>query len=201
MLSGLLCNYFFGYIEKRLLRDVLESPLLPNLPDTASMPHKVRSSANASDPHISLRGHNGGSRAGVKEQVPSSSCEPNVQNLHGAETTRNANPGYDAAVPPSSRSYCAHTHSQPGGSGCENRYVPADKEKSSSVDLSPFPHPGGDCTLLRQVDDFLLVSTSKAKAEAFVRVMHDRAKTGEWGFGVHEAKVGFLACRHVIVVV
>ena len=56
----------------------------------------------------------------------------------------------------------------------------------------PFPDPEGDCTLLRQVDDFLLVTTSKAKAEAFVRVMHDHARTSEWGFGVHEGKVGSL---------
>jgi len=34
----------------------------------------------------------------------------------------------------------------------------------------------------------LQISTSKAKAEAFVRVMHDKDKTGEWGFSVHEAK-------------
>eukprot|EP00904_Undaria_pinnatifida_P007527 jgi/Undpi1/3904/HiC_scaffold_16.g07272.m1 len=40
----------------------------------------------------------------------------------------------------------------------------------------------------RQVDDFLLVTTSKEKAKAFVREMHDKAKTGEWGFSVHEAK-------------
>ncbi|CAM9377315.1 unnamed protein product, partial [Pylaiella littoralis] len=53
----------------------------------------------------------------------------------------------------------------------------------------PFPNPEGDCTLLRQVDDFLLITTSKAKAEAFVRVMHDKSKTREeWGFSVHEAK-------------
>lgn len=37
---------------------------------------------------------------------------------------------------------------------------------------------------------FLLfqISTSKAKAEEFVRVMHDADKTGEWGFSVHEDK-------------
>lgn len=43
--------------------------------------------------------------------------------------------------------------------------------------------------MLRQVDDFLLVTTSKEKATAFVSAMHDKAKTGEWGFSVHEAKV------------
>lgn len=41
------------------------------------------------------------------------------------------------------------------------------------------------------------VSTSRAKAEAFVRVMHDKEKTGEWGFSVHEAKVQLLSLANV----
>lgn len=59
----------------------------------------------------------------------------------------------------------------------------------------PFPSPEGDCTLLRQVDDFVLVTTDRSKAEAFVGVMHDRTKTGDWGFSVHEAKVSFVVGR------
>ncbi|CAM9723132.1 unnamed protein product, partial [Scytosiphon promiscuus] len=61
-------------------------------------------------------------------------------------------------------------------------------EQMGGRDKRPFPDPEGDCTLLRQVDDFLLISTSRDKAEAFVQVMHDKSKTGAWGFSVHEAK-------------
>lgn len=63
---------------------------------------------------------------------------------------------------------------------------------ASVGETRPFPHPEGNCTLLRQVDDFLLVTTSKEKAMAFVSAMHDKAKTGEWGFSVHEAKVSLV---------
>ncbi|CBJ34208.1 telomerase reverse transcriptase, putative [Ectocarpus siliculosus] len=81
-----------------------------------------------------------------------------------------------------------------GGNGDDEQRGRGPAEREESGGESPFPDPEGDCTLLRQVDDFLLesddgISTSKAKAESFVRVMHDEVKTGDWGFSVHQAKV------------
>ena len=111
--------------------------------------------------------------------------------------------GHPCEAGNSARSGCSRNYSrgyQGGASEGETRpFPPWDRTREhqqgdSDGETRPFPHPEGGCTLLRQVDDFLLVTTSKEKAKAFVREMHDKAKTGEWGFSVHEAKVQALFC-------
>lgn len=216
MLSGLLCNYFFGHIEKRLLGDVLGSPhLFPPLPSGTSVRQEAEVAGvtggegghgeeAADDRHCEYKGdgtisapaapsldhcvsprsgagkgaERAGGRRGGAESVP---AETSYREAHGARAYRTV--GAHPSEP-----------SDGGGGCCESeRCWPDGKQGSPAAGAlsDPFPHPEGDCTLLRQVDDFLLVSKSKAKAEAFVRVMHDSLKTEEWGFNVHEAKVGY----------
>lgn len=237
VLSGLLCNFFFGYIEKRLLGDILDStpPSAPPSPSTSSITRDVtpigpstdnrgngsnnddgmrpgcEGDVETSPAHLSDRfrcpawevGGGSGSGVGARARAAASAESDLARPLLGkpcgtAETINGVSHGEGGG-------YCARTcQSQRGHHSCEtagssggcgrDRTREDDRGGASVEEGRPFPHPEGDCTLLRQVDDFLLVTTSKAKATAFVSAMHDKVKTEEWGFSVHEAKVSLLVC-------
>ncbi|CAN0129809.1 unnamed protein product, partial [Hapterophycus canaliculatus] len=167
VLSGLLCNYFFGHIEKCLLGDVLESSPHLSLPTPAAAVDARRRAAMIPNSAHDGRGRGGGIAAGGR--------------VHGGGIGLGGGVGGSGGGS--------------GGSGDSRQRDGATTGRMAAGKKRPFPDPEGDCTLLRQVDDFLLlladssISTNKAKAEAFVRVMHDESKTGAWGFSVHEAKV------------
>lgn len=223
VLSGLLCNYFFGFIEKRLLGGVLETPLSSTSPTAAPMlggtgvfgrPDGsdglgcdrgcIAESGLCLDNHLSPRlDSSGGDNCGVSGEGRSFGCvAPLSRSGRGnggacgkAEAACGGNLGESfgwshASVPRDGIDDGERSHRrEKSGSGRGSEGWPVEGRGYSMDGLRPFPSPEGDCTLLRQTDDFLLVTTNKSKAEAFVGVMHDRAKTGDWGFSVHETKV------------
>ncbi|CAM9515258.1 unnamed protein product [Ectocarpus fasciculatus] len=252
VLSGLLCNYFFGHIEKRLLGDVLAG----GVPERPRLPPGGGGARGLSVGAVGLEGRgdgvDGGSGGAQDEGAASSFRAPaggKRARLGEREREGERPPKFarnspacsclgDAAAPDSGRAPCGGALGVPNGGGggddgnrgspspqsCRNTSNhngrvghglcglvggarggercrlggngrdeqrgtgPAEGDASGDGEARPFPNPEGDCTLLRQVDDFLLISTSKARAESFVRVMHDEVKTGDWGFSVHQAK-------------
>lgn len=224
VLSGLLCNFFFGYIEKRLLGDILDSPPLSAPPPTSSVKRDVpvmnrfndslETSSNGDgvrpcygrDAETSAARFSGGCSRSSPWGVGESGLGTGARAAAGAEsdcTSRlpgktcgtaeaisDVSHGEGGAYSSACRSQREHPCEASSGETCGRRRTREDEDGGASGGgRPPFPHPEGDCTLLRQVDDFLLVTTSKEKAMAFVSAMHDKAKTGEWGFSVHEAKV------------
>lgn len=224
VLSGLLCNFFFGYIEKRLLGDILDPPPLSAQPPTSSVKRDVpvmnrfngwngdgvrpfygRDAETAAARlsggcfRSSPWGVGGtgaraavGAESGCTSRLPGKVCGT-------AQAISDASHGEGGARSSACRSQRDHPCKTSSGERCgRDRTCGYGGGEASAGERPPFPHPEGDCTLLRQVDDFLLVTTSKEKAMAFVSTMHDQAKTGEWGFSVHEAKVsesaGSLPC-------
>lgn len=171
VLSGLLCNYFFGHIEKRLLRNALETPLHrappPGKHVQTPAPAVVGSDDDEDDGMRdgTTRCGKGHRRSAAKIGRDERHCGWRLQKDDEERLPYSDFMEWDCG----------------GGDGAP----------PSSGASGPFSDPTGDFTLLRQVDDFLLITTSKTKAEAFVRVMHDKDQTGAWGFAVHEAKVGW----------
>ncbi|CAM9246639.1 unnamed protein product, partial [Ectocarpus sp. 12 AP-2014] len=252
VLSGLLCNYFFGHIEKRLLGDVLDGGgggggggargLSSRAVGLESRSNSIGGGSGGQDegaassfgsPTGEKRARPGGREGegegeGEGERPPkfariSSSCSclgdaaaldsdrasrggvlgvPNGRGGGGSDGNRGPHetPRQQSCRSTANRNgrghgSCGPVDGERGGERCrlggdvddgQRGRGPAEREESGGE--RPFPDPEGDCTLLRQVDDFLLISTSKAKAESFVRVMHDEVKTGDWGFSVHQAK-------------
>lgn len=222
MLSGLLCNYFFGHIEKRLLGDILK-PLVPPESNSTAVGIVKPAKGNMGDggqavsfccgrqreseasgklAHIGVRSFSQVNDASVPDSGGGIRC--NRKRPHPSrETDSSFSYGDVSAGISEAKGHGGDPHGEQGygKSGvtrCGWGRTSGDEHMPSKEDLHPFPDPAGDCTLLRQVDDFLLVTTNKARAEDFVRVMHDKTKTGEWGFAVHEAKVSWLACLYTL---
>ncbi|CAN0157920.1 unnamed protein product [Ectocarpus sp. 12 AP-2014] len=245
VLSGLLCNYFFGHIEKRLLGDVLDggggggggarglssravglescsdsigggsggqdegaaSSFGPPTGGKRARPggrerEREREREGESPPkfaRISLSCSRLGDSAASDSDRASRGGVLGVPNGRGGGGGSDVNRGPHETPQRQSRRSTANQngreHGSYGGERCRLGGIVDDEQRGRGPAVGeesggerPFPDPEGDCTLLRQVDDFLLISTSKAKAESFVRVMHDEVKTGNWGFSVHEAK-------------
>eukprot|EP00752_Nemacystus_decipiens_P012225 g10838.t1 len=219
VLSGLLCNYFFGHIERCLLGGVLETRRHSTHNDgganQAAAASGFRGADGGGEGEDGVRGRalcwdsgTTGASSSSGSRRPAESLSP-VRSATGRKRPRLAAEGTEeqeqeeeggdkeedgrgdgagargvsrAIRNPSRRARAAETdrRASQGSAGAGT--------SSGGGGGGVFPDPEGDCTLLRQVDDFLLISTSRAKAEAFVRVMHDKRKTGKWGFSVHEAK-------------
>lgn len=202
VLSGLLCNFFFGHVEASLLGDILGSNLPPSAPRDTLSPSARKQ--KASDHERCGTHHDGGTTA--KNEAP---CLEETTRTELGETpvpgtrrggSRARDPRQESTGSPGEN--CTPTKSCCGFrvGPCRHRGTETARGQElgggQSCGTSP-ARPSRDYALLRQVDDFLLVTTNKAKAEAFVRVMHDESKTGLWGFTVHEGKVGSLRVHSV----
>lgn len=226
VLSGLLCNYFFGHIEKRLLGDILDGsvPERPHLPPGGGGGEARGPSARAVGLESRSDGIGGGSvsqdegatssfappargkraRPGEREREregerppkfagisPSCSClgdaaapdsdRASRRGVLGVPNGRGGG-GSDGNRGPHEtpqRQSCRNTANQNGrgrgsygpvggarggercrlgGNGDDEQRGRGPAEGEESGEERPFPDPEGDCTLLRQVDDFLLVS-------------------------------------------
>ena len=215
VLSGLLCNYFFGHIERCLLGDVLETrPLSTSRPpaNAAATRAATAGAVQAATTAGSRCGAGGGGKedGGVRGQAlgwdrgatgasssssSCGSCRPDegfsrVRSAAGRKRARLAVEGLeeeegggrekggnedDAAADgdgagdrgagatrdPSHRSRAAET----GRGESQGRAgAGAPSAGGGGNDDGVFPDPEGDCTLLRQVDDFLLVSTGDERS-------------------------------------
>lgn len=226
VLSGLLCNYFFGHIERCLLGDVLETrPLSTSRPPAnaaATRAATAGATAGAGAGAVQAAttagsrcgaGGGGGEDGGVRGQAlgwdrgatgasssssSCGSCRPDegfsrVRSAEGRKRARLAVEGLeeegggrekggnedDAAADgdwagdrragatgnPSHRSRAAET----GRGESQGRAgAGAPSAGGGGNDDGVFPDPEGDCTLLRQVDDFLLVSTGERSPRTVV---------------------------------
>lgn len=160
VLSGLLCNYYFGYIERSLIGDILQP-----------------TSSSRAGSHIA---DNTAARS-PRELFQEFADESRDSKTLARDADSSHCPGRGAYAAPSG------DHATESGRQTE--------QESARPFMSPSAHSGDDFALLRQVDDFLVVTTNKAKAEAFVQVMHDQSKTSKWAFSIHEAKVSVVSVK------
>lgn len=201
VLSGLLCNYFFGHIERCLLGGVLEPPL----PPCASRPPANNSSASLqAATTVGLLGGDGGSGNDGGGVGDDGEDGVSVRRRHAlgwdSRATRESSSGRGRSCRPGeefspARSAAGGKRAGPAVEGVEEEEeerkkgdcdddddgvgarrfratrTPSHRWRAAETDRASrgraempssgvFPDPEGDCTLLRQVDDFLLVSES-----------------------------------------
>lgn len=200
VLSGLLCNYFFGHIEKILLGGVLETlpPCTsrpPPPPDTganhqaattAGYPFRGGSGGGSGDGEDGVRGHalgwDSGAAAGApssRDRRPQEGSRPvrssSSSGAAGRNLTRQAAEGAEEGEQDGDEEDDDGCGAGARGAGRATRNNPSRRSRDAETDRAPpgraggtpssgvFPDPEGDCTLLRQVDDFLLVSTGERR--------------------------------------
>lgn len=141
------------------------------------MPHASLPGATSSDVHLPAThrlGRAPTSKSGVPMDRGGEPCEEGIRN---------------ATI----RHFCSKRASGAGDAIMrdfrEHRSTGSVESECSNGDPLGHSSSGDDHTLLRQLDDFLLITTNKDKAIKFVNVMHDRRRTEQFGFNVHEAKV------------
>lgn len=228
VLSGILCNYFFGHIEKRLLGDVLAGgvPERPRLPPGGGGGGSGARGLSARTVRFEDRGDGISGDRGTQDEGAASSFRAPAGGKRARPGERERERGGerppkfarispscsclgDTAAPDSDRASRGRAFGVPsGGGGDGNRKSPETPQPQSCRNTAnqngrghcscgpvggarggeccrlggngddeqrgrgpaegeqrggarPFPDPEGDCTLLRQVDDFLLVSDNR----------------------------------------
>lgn len=192
MLSGLLCNYFFGHIERCLLGRVLETlpPCTTSRPPANACTRQAATAAGflrggdfgggGSDGKDGLRGHAPGWDGGATTGAPSLSGSRRPEgggspdrSTAGRKRARLAAEGVEQDEQEEEGDGRDENHGERAGAGARGvraTHAPchgsrpaetggAAQERAGTPSGGVFPNPEGDCTLLRQVDDFLLVST------------------------------------------